>query len=218
VTFHAPLRNRRALLIGFSLIEMLAALAVAILLAAVGIRLLPSTRTHARRTATDQLVAMVEQARTTSIAKRAIILVALAEPDLPSAPCQIGLLQVQDEWPDPSIVPSPLHCTLLGAWKSLETGIIFLSGAGDGVENPLDRPLISIDCAGRSPMLVHPIAFHPQGGLLYPPGSGPLAIRIAEGSYRAGKATPDHRAAQTAITENRIKIGRVTARAYLIEP
>lgn len=197
---------------------MLVVLAIAMLLVAAGIPLLPSTRAHARRTATDQFLAMAEQARTTAIAKRATILLAFAEPDRQDDSCRIGLLQIRDERPDLSTVTSPIHCTLLGAWKSLETGIVFLSGAGDGIENPLDRQMISIACPGKPPMRVHAIAFHPQGGLQYPPGSGPLAIRIAEGSYRTGKPTPDQRAGQTAITENRIKIGRVTARAYLIDP
>ena len=67
-------------------------------------------------------------------------------------------------------------------------------------------------------MKVHAIAFNSRGGLHYPAGSTPIAMRIAEGGYRDGKATAKQaRASTEAITENRLKIGRVTARPYRID-
>jgi hypothetical protein len=42
-------------------------------------------------------------------------------------------------------------------------------------------------------------------------------MRIAEGGYRGGKATPNRRGDSHAISENRLKIGRVTARPCRID-
>jgi hypothetical protein len=61
------------------------------------------------------------------------------------------------------------------------------------------------------------LAFNSRGGLHSPAGSGPVVLRIAEGGYRNGEAKPNKRAGQGAVTENRLKIGRVTARPYQID-
>lgn len=214
----APPRVQRPLLAGFSLFELLVVLAIVALLAAAGIHLISSTRAQARRTATDHFLAMAEQARTTAVAKRTSVLLALVEPSDQTEKCRIGLLQIRGDWPASSPIPSPLACTLLGPWKSFESGIVFLPGAVDGIENPLDCEEISVSFPGKTPLRVHGLIFRSQGGLQFPAGSGPIAIRIAEGSYRAGKPTPDLRAGQSTVAENRIKIGRVTGRAYLIDP
>jgi hypothetical protein len=148
---------------------------------------------------------------------------AIAEPgDLPANDerCRIGLFKVDVEWPDASATPSPLNCTLLSRWQTLNTGIVLIPGDVDKLPNPLDdKSELTITYGGAKHLSVkvHVIAFSSRGGLHYPAGSTPIALRIAEGGYRGGTATPNKRGPQKSITENRLKIGRVTARPYRID-
>jgi len=106
---------------------------------------------------------------------------------------------------------------LLNRWQTLNTGLVMLGGeVANGVANPLDQPEITIAYGGSKNLSVkvHAIAFNSRGGLHHPPGSTPIAVRIAEGAYRGGKASANLRGSQKTVTENRLKIGRVTARPY----
>ncbi len=76
---------------------------------------------------------------------------------------------------------------------------------------------ISYGTANALTVKVHAIAFNSCGALHYPAGSTPVAMRIAEGGYRGGKATPNRHGESGIITENRLKIGRVTSRPYRID-
>ena len=59
----------------------------------------------------------------------------------------------------------------------------------------------------------HLLAFNGRGGLLAPAGSDPVALRIAEGSYRNRQPAANARR-EDRVAENTLKIGRVTARPY----
>ncbi len=203
----------------FSLVEMAAVTAILATLMTAGIGLLTGTGTRSRKAGTDLLAGLIEQARTTAITSRSQVVLAIAEPgDFPAGDerCRIGLFQVDVEWPDASTTPSPLNCTLLNRWQTLNTGIALIPGDVNGVANPLDQPEVTIAYGATKNLSVkvHVIAFNSCGGLHYPAGSTPIAIRIAEGGYRGGRATPNKRGSQQSITENRLKIGRVTARPY----
>jgi prepilin-type N-terminal cleavage/methylation domain-containing protein len=207
----------------FSLVEMVAVLAILAVLLVVGVNLLGGVGNRSRKASTDTLTGMIERARTTAITSRSCIVLAIAEPgDLPAGDegCRIGLIKVDAEsWPDSASMPSELSGALLGRWQTLNTGIVLIGGDVDGVANPLDLPQISIFCkgAGTPALQVHAIAFNDRGGLHYPPGSTPIAMRLAEGVYRGGKAVPNMRGERKVIAENRLKIGRVTARPYRID-
>ena len=102
----------------------------------------------------------------------------------------------------------------------METGVVLLGGKVGGVENPLDGPKRTITYgsdAKPQTVKVRVIGFHSRGGLRLPAGSAPIAVRIAEGNYRNGVATPFKRADSQTISENLLKIGRVTARPYRID-
>lgn len=204
----------------FSLIEMVVVIAVLVILMTAGVSLMNGTGAQSRKAGTDMLTGMIEQARAAAITSRSFVVLAIAEPgDLPSSDerCRIGLFKVET-WPD-SFSGTIEEAVLLNRWKTLETGIALIGGEVDGVENPLDGDEITITYGATKPVSVkvHAIAFNSRGGLHYPLGSTPIAMRIAEGNYRKGKATAYERGEAGTITENRLKIGRVTARPYRID-
>lgn len=201
---------------------MMVVIAILVALMTAGVSLLSGNGTQSRKAGTDMLTGLIEQARTTAITSRSCVVLAIAEPgDLPATDerCRIGLFKVDKEWPDASMTPSPLKCTLLSRWQTLNTGIALIHDKVDKLTNPLDESEITIAYGGSKNLSVkvHAIAFNSRGGLHYPAGSTPIAIRIAEGGYRGGTATPNKRGSQQSITENRLKIGRVTGRPYRID-
>jgi type II secretory pathway pseudopilin PulG len=209
----------------FSLIEMVAVIAILVTLMTAGVSLLGSTGIQSRKTGTDMLSGLIEQARTKAITSRSNVLLVIAEPgSLPTQDerCRIGLFKVPDNWLDnPTSIKD---AELLSRWQNLNTGIALIPGDVDenGVKipNPVGaNKKINIAYGGTKNLKVnvYAIAFNSRGGLAYPTGSSPVALRIAEGSYRGGVATPNKRGDAGTITESRLKIGRVTARPYQID-
>lgn len=202
---------------------MVAVIAVLVTLMTAGISLLNGTGNQSRRAGVDMISGMVEQARTTAITSRSYVLLAIAEPgDLPASDekCRLGLFKVEiDKWPPGSTAPTELNASLLNRWQTLNTGIVLIGGEVDGAPNPMDTGKITINYGGTKNLSakVRVIAFNSRGGLVLPSGSSPIGLRIAEGGYRNGQAKPNLRAGQKSPTENRMKIGRVTARAYQID-
>ncbi len=199
---------------------MLTVITVLVILMVAGVGLLNGTGSQSRKAGTDMLTGMIEQARTTAITSRSYVILAIAEPgDLPAGDerCRLGLFKVES-WPDTGTTGT-ITGVLMSRWRTLETGIALIGGEVDGIENPLDANELTITYGVGKPLnvTVHAIAFNPRGGLHYPAGSNPVALRIAEGSYRTGNATPNRRGSSGIITENLLKIGRVTARPYRID-
>jgi len=211
-----PARGRRA----FTLVEIVVVIAVIVILLVAGVGLLGGTGAQARRAGADMLSGMIEQARTSAITTRSYVVLAVAEPgDLPTGDdrCRIGLFKVE-AWPDNDT--DPLPAVLMSRWKMFENGVVLIGGDVEGIENPLDQPELKISYGSGSKartIEVHGIAFNPRGGLHFPRGSTPVAMRIAEGGYRNGQATPNRRGDSQTISENRLKIGRVTARPFRID-
>jgi type II secretory pathway pseudopilin PulG len=206
----------------FSLIEMAAVLAIVTTLMTAGVSLLNGSATQARHTGTDRLTGLIEQARTSAITSRTNILLAVAEPwDLAGGGgrSQLGLFRIDEEWPDAPAVSGSLECTLLSRWQPLPTGIVLLPGDVDGIPNPLNQPELLLAYGGTKNLTikVHAIVFSSRGSLHYPPGSAPIVMRITEGAYRGGKATPNLNAGQKHPTESLLKIGRITSRPYRID-
>jgi type II secretory pathway pseudopilin PulG len=204
----------------FTLVELLAVIAILTVLLVGGIGVMGSSASQARRSGTDVLSGMIDQARTMAITTRSHVVLAIAEPgDLPSSDerCRLGLLKVES-WPDAGV--STVDAVLTSRWRPLESGVVLASGAIDGIANPLDASELTINYGSGAKSIkapVHVIGFNPRGGLLHPVGSGPIALRIAEGSYRNGKASPNRRPSG-AFTESILKVGRVTARPYQFDP
>lgn len=203
----------------FSLIEMVAVMGLLVMLSVAGISLLHGTGSQSRKTALDLLAGMVEQARTTAITSRSYVVLAVVEPgDLPGGDerCRLGLFAVAS-WPEAAT--DTVRGVPLARWQTLATGIALLGGAVDGVDNPMDRPKLTLAMEMAQPQIitVHALVFNPRGGLHYPPGSMPVAMRIAEGCYLGGQATPYRRGDSAGITASCLKIGRVTSHSYRID-
>ena len=199
----------------FSLIEVVAVIAVILLLMTAGIRMLGTTSSQARKTATDTCQGLIEQARASAITSRSYIVLAIAEPgDLPADDdrCLLGLFKLK-EWPTPA---TTLDAILLRRWQSLPNGVVLLPGAVMGLRNPRDEPETIIRYQSGQQTIegrFHIIAFNPRGGLHWPAGSDPLTLRIADGAYRNRQPAANARSNQSAA-ENILKIGRLTARPY----
>ena len=193
----------------FTLVELCAALAVIAMLLAAGIPLLGTNAARQWRAATDMTSGLIDQARTTAIASRATILLAIIDPadlEMNDDICRIGLFKV-NAWPD----DGPIEATRLGRWHTLPSGTIIAGGTVDGLRNPRDEAGLDIRC-GDQTLHAHALAFTPRGGLRWPQGSDSVVLSIAEGGYRNGKANARSR------PRNHLKIGRVTARPLRYEP
>jgi prepilin-type N-terminal cleavage/methylation domain-containing protein len=203
---------------GFTLVEVLVTISILVILLSAGVALLGGTGSQSRKSATDLITGMIEQARTTAVTTRSNVVLAIAEPDdLPGANdkrCRIGLFKVEG-WTDD--FSEPISATLMTRWRILENNVVLIGGqVEDGLSNPLDGDKVTLKY-GKGQVSARVIVFNPRGGLRYPSGSRPIVMRIAEGAYRDGKATPNRRAGSGTIPENQIKIGRVTARPYRID-
>jgi prepilin-type N-terminal cleavage/methylation domain-containing protein len=202
----------------FTLIEMVVVIAILVTLMTAGVSLLHNTAAQSRRAATDSLTALVAQARTYAITSRCEIVLAIAEPtDLPSSDgrYQLGLFKLST----PLTAAAAVTGELIQRWQSLDNGIVLLTGEIAGLPNLMDQDKLKITYGGSKNIniKVHALIFNSRGGIRYPTGSSPLALRLAEGRYRDGIATPNKHAGTTHITENRLKIGRLTARLYPID-
>lgn len=200
---------------GFTLIEILVTISIIVILMAAGVALLGGTGPQARRAGADMLTGMIEQARTTAVTTRSHVVLAVAEPGgIPAndGKCRIGLFKVSG-WPGD--LTMPVGASPIGRWRILENNVVLIDGdAEGGLANPLDGDKITLDY-GKGKVSAHVVVFTPRGGLAYPTGSGPIAMRVAEGAYRNGVAKPNNRGGT--ISETLIRIGRVTARPYRID-
>ena len=214
-----PGGGRRA----FTLVEMVAIIAVIAILLVAGVSLIGNTASQSRRAAADMLAGMIDQARTAAITSRAHVILAVAEPgDLPTddSRCRLGLFKVEN-WPESASQTIP--AVLLKRWSVIESGAVLIGGDaadGEGLPNPLDGPELEVSFGPPNrvrTVRVHALVFNPRGGLHFPEGSRPVTMRVAEGNYRNGTAAPNRRGDAGTISENRLRIGRVTARPYRID-
>jgi prepilin-type N-terminal cleavage/methylation domain-containing protein len=204
-TFVNPIGKPASARSAFTMIEMVAALAIVATLLTAGASLLPDSRSRALRAGTDQLSGMIEKARARAIAMRCDLVLAIAEPgDLPDSDprTRLGLFRVE-KWPAGGEAPAALDAVQIDRWRALPDGISLVAGDLEGLANPLGAPEISLNCKGFR-TTVRAIGFHNRGGLRYPVGAAPVVLRIANGNRR-GKTDPG---------ANLLKIGRVTARPY----
>jgi hypothetical protein len=193
-------------------------MAVILLLAGIGTTLLRDTGSQARKTATDALSGLIEKARTTALARRTPVVLAIAEPgDLPTddGRCRIGLFQLS-AWPERA---AALDAVLLRRWQVLPTGVVLLPGGVNGLRNPRDEPEATIRYLSGQRLIegnFHILAFNSRGGLLSPAGSDPVCLRIAEGAYRQRQPAANSRR-KDRVAETTLRIGRLTARPYRLD-
>ncbi len=217
----------------FTLIEMVAVIAILVTLMTSAVSLLKDTSAQSRRVATDLLTGIVEQARTVAMTSHSDVVLAIAEPSgFPAGDerCRIGLFKVK-EWPDmvsgSALTLAANNCVQLSRWQILNTGVILLNGdlevggSDEKIKNAITRePEVSLAYKSGNKTLsfnVHVIAFNSHGGLRYPTGSSPTILRIAEGAYRNKEPAANLRKGHEKPTESILKIGRIIARPYRIQ-
>ncbi len=205
---------------GFTLVELLAVIAVAGILIAVGVGMLGGTPAQARKAGIDLLQSSIEQARTHAITRRTHTVLAIEEPGNDSSGGtrgqRIGLFEVNG-WPEDDVTAiSALDVSQVGRWRSFEPGVILIGGEGPaGLANPLDAPPIRLSLAGGGftrEIEARVLVFHPRGGIRLPVGSEPVTLRLAEGRFHEGGAVPVRRDGQ--IAESTLRVGRIIARPY----
>lgn len=201
--------------------EMVAVIAIITVLMAAGINLLQGTAAQSRKAATDLIASMVDQARTIAITSRKDVVLAIADPTnfaTSDGRCKIGLFEVES-WPDPKYKEPILKARLLKRWQCMDASIVLIGGGLNGMENPLDQPQITLKNSEtkKQSFQVYYIGINSRGALVSPSGAAPMVLRIAEGRYQDGNAIPNRSGSQKTITENRLKIGRISARTYPID-
>jgi type II secretory pathway pseudopilin PulG len=199
---------------GFTFIEITAVIAVLVTLTTVGISLLNNTNTYSRRTTTQLVTALVAQARACAITSRCEVALAFAEPtDLtpPAGSYQLGLFKLTTS---PTSEAKAVG-NLVQRWETINHGLVLLPDDLTELPNLMSQERLEITYGGskNSKIRVHALIFDSRGKICFPPGSSPLALRLAEGRYHDGKAVSKTRA-QTNVTETRLKIGRLTGRIY----
>lgn len=239
---HSAQTIRRA----FTLIEMVTVIAILVTLMTAGVSLLNGTGSQSRKTGTDMIAGLIEQARTRAITTRKIVLLAVSEPMKQNLQdrCRLALFEVkQEDWNAAVANPSASGRMVVAGvavtkWQTLNTGIVLYDGWRDGetgnvndeVKNltnllpnngngdVTDGP-VTITYGGIKNLSVkaHVMGFNSRGALVYPEGPNPIALRIAEGGYRNDKRSANLRGDRKTTTENVLIIGRVTARPYQID-
>lgn len=195
---------------GFSLTELLAAMVVIGLLMVAGMAVFGAGG-RAHRAASDAVAGMIDRARNTAINLRRDVLLVVAEPDeVPGGDglCRFGLF-VLEQSPGTSAVAVGRQ---LGRWQPLPKGIVPIGGTIEDLRNVLDDGQLELTSqagSGTTKAQVRGLAFTPRGGLAWPAGSDPVAIRLIEGTYLNGTPTPTRREAATGEV---IRVGRVVAR------
>jgi prepilin-type N-terminal cleavage/methylation domain-containing protein len=196
---------------GFSLIELMVVMAIIGALTMAGLSVMGNTAASARRTGTDQFVAAIEQARTAAITRRKPVILAIAEPQAGDVdePCRFGLFEV-DSLPDEG---SDLEARQLQRWSTLPTGVVFLDGKIRDFDNLLDQDKVQLSWKdGQNSATVHALVFNTRGGLAWPSGSDPVAVKVGNGNYRDGKPMPI-----AGGGHNLLRIGRVVARPWRLD-
>jgi hypothetical protein len=180
-------------------------------LTAVGISVLGSSAAKEQKTTADQFTATIEQARTAAITRRKPVILAVARPqpgDLDEN-CRFGLFEV-DELPASG---EALNARQLERWHVVPSSVVFLEGRIQDFDNLLDQQEVALSWKdGQNTAMVQVLAFDTRGGLAWPKGSDPVAVKIGNGHYRDGKPQP-----VTGGGHSSLRIGRVVARPWRLD-
>jgi hypothetical protein len=196
-------------------------IAMIVLLTTIGIGFANSSNAQILKTNTDLLTGLIEQGRVTAITSRSCIVLGIEEPENSTTNegrPRIALFKL-DEWPKQTTSPLEVKGKLLSRWQSLGIGIVLLKDEVGSIPNLMSAEKLTINYGGAKNLTtqVHAMAIHSRGGLQYPLGSSPMLVRLAVGGYRDGKAVPNKHGDLKQVSESRIKIGRIHARAYPID-
>lgn len=196
---------------GFSLVELLAVLVIIAVLVGAAVSMFGRSEAAMLRSGADQLLAAIEQARTSAITRRRPVALAILEPGrggFDDSACRLGLFELEDE-----VVDGAASGRLVQRWRTLPEGVVFFGGAVEALDNVRDQPALSLRWKGGSEGDAVPaLVFNPRGGLAYPPGSESVVLTLGKGSYRNGEPLrTGERGRRT------IRVGRVVGRAWNLD-
>lgn len=170
---------------------------------------------RAQRTGRDALMSSVDRARTEAISTQREVLLAVAEPaDLPASGgrLHLGLFELDGEPEDDGSVSG----RQLGRWRALPRGLVLMGGEVEGLRNLMDEDELTLTYRdGRETVEVHGLGFHARGGLAWPAGSDPMALKLTEGTYVDGEPRVTRRGGEEAEMDV-VRVGRVVARPWRI--
>lgn len=202
---------------GFSLVELLVVMAIMLIVVALSASLFKSTGASKLRSSADQVVGMIEQARTAAITRRKPVMLAVREPAASGEDeVLIGLFELEDLGGAPD--GSGHAARLMRRWQRLPSGVVFLDGpveAADatGLRNLADEDPITVTWRdGAQSEAMHGVVFTPRGGMGLPAGSDPMVFKIGLGAYQDGRPVSTGAGSVRAF-----RIGRVVARPWRLD-
>jgi len=196
---------------GFSLIELIAVMTISIVLLAVGVGIFRNQGAEAVQTAAEKMNALIEQARTAAITRRAPVALVIMRPGeagYTDGVCRIGIFELE-EWED----GVDLTGRQLQRWTTLPSGVVFFGGPLDGLDNVVDQSVIRLTWKdGDESGVFEGLVFSPRGGLLAPAGSESVVVSMGGGTYKGSTAVETRGGGRRGI-----RVGRVVARAWNLD-
>ena len=163
---------------GFSLLELLCAVAVVTALTVAGAWVAADSRSS-HLLAADRLVLLLDQARSLARVRQVPVSVVMVAPDQSANAWRLALYQYDPKSAGPG---SAWKAMPLGRWESLGAGVVLSDAVDDELCNPLacpERQLLD----GRHPGRVitgHVICFNRLGRVVWPPGDRPLVLEVTD--------------------------------------
>lgn len=202
----------------FTLLELLVVIAILVLLTGLAQVSISASPGDERRMACDQLIAMLERARTIAVVRRSPVVLGLDLPDgsnQPGAVARVALFQI-DAWPCEG--DEALPAVMLTRWLLMGRGVVFHAGAVEGMGNPIDEApwRLKPEHGGAEGISVKVLVFDETGRLVYPEGALPVVLRLTEGRFVGGRAVVMERGGPGLVAEDWVSVGRHSGRPHWI--
>lgn len=203
---------------GFTLMEVVAVVAVIGILLAVGAGGFLATGTSERRVARGEILAMLTRARSHAIAS-----------GTPTAMAMIGPGAGPEEMRGKAVTIFEVKQDVASGrwevagrmrrWAFLPGATILMGGSGEGGRNIMDgaaglRVEVPSGAGGGKDEIAAPfVVFDATGAVIHPSGSGRLEIHIGEGVIRDGLLTVTSKTSSGQAITDRVVLSRLTGRA-----
>lgn len=217
VIFHA-IQRRRGYRQGFTLVELLAVIAVIVLLMVAGIPLLSDPSTHGRQTSREILRAHLQQARGHAIASGRATAMIIAGHDGGSVRTG-GLMTIAEVEAQPA-GGNPFRVTrLIQRWTLLPENMFFLNQSAVRSSQPtmMDSPPIVDAEYQKKPLGCHAVIFSPDGRITHPADGMPLTLAIGKGQQAQGGVIATQKS-DGKVVFDLLRINRLNARARILDP